>query len=91
MTVRLDLDATAIAALLEGDDVKRAVQRRTFAVERRAKQIVHVDTGLLRSRIRSRMEGTTGIVEALTEYAIYEELLHPYLRPSLSAGREVTR
>lgn len=91
MASYVELDQSAIAAFLNGPEVAAAVQRRTFAVERRAKQIVHVDTGLLRSRIRSRMEGTTGIVEALTEYAIYEELLHPYLRPALSAGREPGR
>ena len=88
---RVDLDLTAIAALLAGDEVREDIERRVERVKQRAKGLVDVETGQLRDSIDGEVHrdaaGLVGVVGSDLEYALVEEIRDPYLRPAIEAGR----
>lgn len=90
MPGRVDLDHAAIAALLAGDEVHDEVERRVENAADQARQLVEVDTGRLRDSIGSevRRDGLeiVGVVGSDAEYALVQEVRHPYLRPSIDAA-----
>ena len=70
--------------------VVEQVKRSTYEVEKRAKEVVPVDTGTLRRSIHSVFErgGLRGIVGPSVDYGAYVELgtrhvaARPYMRPA---------
>lgn len=82
-------NAAAIAAM-QRDLIGPELQRRGLKVEAAAKQIVHVDTGRLRASIATELTEIDGAPAALigstVEYAMAQEVMYPYLRPSLGAA-----
>lgn len=91
-SIRINIDAAAVHALLasEHGPVFGVVERACIAVQGAASRTVHVVTGRLRASIdyvvTSDSRGLVGFVGSNVEYALYEELRHPYLRPALSAA-----
>jgi hypothetical protein len=68
-----------------------------IAVQARATDLVHVVTGRLRTSIdyevvRPGIEGApaTAYIGSEVDYAAFEEVLHPFLRPALDALRGLT-
>jgi len=69
-------------------DLSAAVLKGSLRVEREAKILVPVDTGLLRSSITHSVEGNKGMVGTSVEYAPKVELgigqrPQPFLEPAL--------
>lgn len=91
MTVRVELDPVAIAALLVGEEIRDDLERRVKRVERRAKGLVDVETGRLRDSIGSEVRreglGLVGVVGSDLEYSLVEEIRDPYLRPAVQAAK----
>lgn len=97
--VRLAFNASVMARLLSGPDgeVAKDLAKRAVRVERTAKHLAPVRTGLLRSSITWRMDkdsrGLFAVVGTSVKYAPYLELgtmymsARPYLRPALRDAR----
>lgn len=73
--------------------IESGLLKGALRVERDAKILVPVDTGLLRSSITHSVEGNTAIVGTSIEYAAKVELginqrRQPYLTPALNINRE---
>lgn len=76
------------------DAAEKIAHHAGQAVQTSASDRVHVVTGRLRTSIGYEVvspgiEGAhrTAFIGSEVEYALYEELLHPYLRPALDALR----
>jgi len=76
------------------DEAREVIRKTTFDVEARAKQLVPVDTGLLRNSIQSEFESDlVGIVFTNTKYAPFVEYgtsrmsAQPYMTPALESQR----
>jgi HK97 gp10 family phage protein len=95
----LRLDRGALDRLLESPQgpVGRHLARVAVAVDRMAKSLCPVDTGLLRASINWRLgsdgRGLLAIIGTSTHYAPYIEFgtrymaAQPFLRPALAAAR----
>lgn len=81
---------------LKNPDLHSAIQKGALRVERDAKLLVPVDTGLLRSSITTSVSGNTAIVGTSVEYAAKVELgigqrRQPYLTPALNFNRDIIK
>lgn len=97
--VRLTFNRSVMDRLLSGPDgeVAKDLAKRAVLVERTAKHLAPVRTGLLRSSITWRLDkdsrGLLAIIGSNVKYAPYLELgtIHmsarPYLRPALRDAR----
>lgn len=90
-TAGLDKMASGLVAKLE-----RIVARNAFKVERAAKQLAPVDTGVLRASIRTNLQGLEAEIGSSVEYAVYQEygfvhkgsgafIIHPFITPAIAA------
>lgn len=73
--------------------IEKALRKAALIVERDAKILVPVDTGLLRNSITTSVEGNTAIIGTSIEYAAKVELginqkRQPFLTPALNMNRE---
>ena len=81
-----------IGSALEGR-VKTVVAKASFDIEARAKAIVPVDTGNLKSSITAEVSGTSSVVNVGANYAVFVEYgtrfmaAQPYLNPAVEAVR----
>ena len=76
------------------DHLEAAVDEIVLRVEADAARNVNVDTGRLRASIESVVERgaagvITGKVGSNVDYAIWQEIDWPYLRPAIEANRDV--
>lgn len=73
--------------------VETVVKKSTLDVEARAKVLVPVDTGHLKSTIQSDVDGASGVVGVGAEYSVYVEhgtrymAAQPFLNPAVEAVR----
>ena len=77
-------------------DLTEVISKSALRVERSAKEIVPVDTGLLRSSITTSVQGNTAEVGTSIEYAANVELgigqrPQPYLTPALFMNAEIIK
>lgn len=77
-------------------DLSNAVRLGAIRVERTAKEIVPVDTGLLRLSITHSVDGNKAVVGTSVEYAANVELgigqrPQPYLEPALKLNADKIR
>lgn len=76
------------------DEARRQVQESTIRIETDAKRAAPVDTGRLRSSISREIEGASGRVYTVVEYAEYVEFgtsrrpATPFLQPAIEAERK---
>ena len=65
------------------DKIDKALYKAGLLVERRAKQLVHVDTGRCRTSITTRLVTANAEVGTIVEYAPALEKRYPFLKPAL--------
>lgn len=92
--INLDKLQNKIDALSNNMDLSKAITRGALRVERDAKILVPVDTGLLRSSITHSVIGNSATVGTSIEYAAKVELgigqrRQPYLTPALNLNRTI--
>lgn len=86
--------AIARKILNVNNEAKRQVQESTIRIESDAKQFAPVDTGRLRSSISREIEGASGRVYTVVEYAPYVEFgtsgrpASPFMQPAVEAERK---
>ena len=92
-TVRFELFRSP-AERVAADAGEEVAHLAGIAVQARATDLVHVVTGRLRTSIgyevvRPGIEGNaaTAYIGSEVDYSLFEEVLHPYLRPALDALR----
>lgn len=81
---------------IEEMDLSKVVHRSGLRVERDAKSLAPVDTGLLRSSINTEVKGNTATVGTSVEYAPNVEFgigqrPQPYLTPAFYQNREIIK
>lgn len=81
---------------LKNISLDQAIRKSALRVERDAKILVPVDTGLLRSSITTSVQGNTAVVGTSIEYAAKVELgigqrRQPYLTPALNMNRDIIK
>ena len=89
MADRMDSLADTLPEHLEA-----AVEEITLRVQADAQRFVNVDTGRLRSSIESVVEEVargvyTGKVGSNVDYAIWQEIDTPYIRPAIEENRDM--
>lgn len=92
-TVELTWNGDAYLARVE-KDVQALIRRYAYLIEQEAKRLCPVDTGNLRSTIRTELEEFAGAVVVGADYAAFVELgthdspAQPYLFPAWEMYRE---
>ncbi len=93
MAIRIEYNhLPQISAQME-DRASQVVRKAAFEVEKRAKEVVPVDSGTLKGSIQTKADGLQATVGVGAEYGIYVEMgtykmaAQPFMTPAAEAVR----
>lgn len=99
MKVRIVGTTTLIADLekiiIKASKINQVVEKNTAEMQRTAKSVAPVDTGLLKRSISKTVTGSTGKVKSEVDYAIYQEYGTrfqpgtPHIRPAFNKQKDI--